>query len=162
MSDSPKNFFVGNKFKFTITGSRFKDNEFDVMITGLTVPGLTLGLVPHPTSIRQLELPGDSVTFNDIEFEFIISENLEEWVTIYNWMQDLRNFSKNRFNNDIVADGSLILLTNKNNTNIALNFEGMFPYNLSDIPLSLNVTDGEPVLCTATFKYLDYKLLTNV
>lgn len=161
MSD-PKNFFVGNKYKFTLTGERFHNNEFDVMITGINIPGMQLGLVTHGTSVRQLELPGDSVTFNDISIEFIISENLTEWVTIFEWINDLRNFSETRFNNDIVADGTLILLTNKNNPNIGLNFTGMFPYNLSDIPLSLNVADGEPVLGEATFKYLDFKLVKDL
>jgi hypothetical protein len=158
----PKNFFVGNKYKFTLTGERFKDNEFDVMITGINIPGMQLGLVTHGTSIRQLELPGDSVVFNDISIEFIISENLEEWVTIFEWMEELRNFSESRFNNDIVADGTLVLLTNKNNPNIGLTMTAMFPYNLSDIPLSLNVADGEPVLGEATFKYLDLNIVKNL
>jgi hypothetical protein len=162
MADTPKNFFVGNKFKFTLTGSMFKDNEFDIMITGMNIPGIQLGLINHGTHVRQLELPGDSIVFNDLSFEFIVSEDLEEWITIYNWMQNLRDFSIDKFDNDVLSDGSLILLTNKINPNVVLNFEGMFPYNLSDVPLSLNVSDGEPVLCEATFKYLDYKLLSNV
>ncbi len=157
-----KNLFLNNKFKFTLTGERFNDNEFDVVITGLNIPGLQLGVIGQPSTIRNIERPGDSIIFNDLSIEFLITENFEEWIIMYNWFNDLRDFSKMTFDNSIVADGMLILLTNKNNPNIGLKFINMFPYNLSDIVLSYNVSEGEPLVGEATFKYTDLEFIENV
>jgi len=157
-----KNLFSSNKFKFILTGSRFKDNEFDITITGINVPGIQLGTVPLNTSIRNIERPGDSVIFSDITIEFLITEDLTEWIILYNWIQDLRNFSKTEFDNSIVSEGKLILLTNKSNPNIMLTFTDMFPTEMSDLDLTINTADGDTVRGNATFKYVEMTLSDSI
>lgn len=159
----PKNFFAGNKFKFTMTGERFKDNEFDLMTTGCNAPGPTLGVIMQGTPAgRQLELPGDSITFGDFTLEFIVSEDLTEYKELFQWIYDLKNFEKTYFDNRILADGTLVLLTSKNNPNIGFKMTDMYPYALSDIPLSLNTTEGEPIVATCSFKYINLEFLTDL
>lgn len=158
----PKNFFAGNKFKFTLSGSRWRNNQFELMVTGINIPGFQLGIVNHGTPIKQLERPGDSISFNDVSIEFLISEDLTEWKELFNWFRDLRDFNETVFDNEIVADGTLILLSNKNNPTMGIKFTDMFPYNLSDIVLSLNAADGENQVGEATFKYVDMVLVENV
>ena len=159
---NPKNLFSSNKFKFILTGTRFKDNEFDLTVTGINVPGIQLGTVPLNTPIRTIDRPGDSITFSDITIEFLITEDLEEWITLYNWMNDLRSFTEMVFDNSIVSEGKLILLTNKSNPNLILIFQDMFPIDISDLDLTLNTTDGEPVRGTANFKFSDMIVTTTL
>ena len=158
----PKNFFSGNKFKFTLSGSRFQGNQFELMVTGINIPGMQLGIVNHGTPVKILERPGDSISFNDVSIEFLISEDFSEWKEIYKWFRDLRDFNETTFNNEIVTDGVLVLLTNKNNPSLAIKFTSMFPYNLSDIILSLNSADGENQVGEATFKYIDMVVVENI
>jgi hypothetical protein len=162
MPEAPKNFFTGNKFKFSITGERFKDNEFDVMVTSLNIPGFQIGVIERATTIRTLKFPGDALNYNDLTVEFIVSENLEEWITIFQWMHDLRDSTIEKFNNTLVADASLVLLTNKVNPNIVISFEDIFPFDLTEIPLQLEITDPDPVRVTASFKYQDMKIITEI
>lgn len=157
----PKNLFSSNKFKFTLTGERFKDNEFDLTITGINVPGVQLGTIPQGTQVRTVDRPGDSIVFNDLTAEFLITEDWEEWLTIFRWIEDLRDFSKPIFDNSIITDATLMLLTNKSNPNIIINFEDLFPYDLSDLDLTLNSGEGEPIRGTCTFKYINY-IVTSI
>ena len=154
----PKNLFSSNKFKFNLTGSRFKDNEFDITITGMNVPGIQLGTVEQHSTIRTIERPGDSLSFSDITMEFLITENFDEWIVLFDWLTDLRDPTIDYFDNSIVSEGKLILLTNKSNPNVVLTFENMFPIELADLDLTLNTADGEPVRGSATFKYTEMTL----
>ena len=160
--EEPKNLFYGNKFKFVLSSERFLNNKFEFMITGINIPGMQLGIVNQGTPIKQLERPGDTISYNDLSVEFLISENLDDWKVIYDWLYDLRNFEQTNFDNSIVADGTIVLLTSKNNPNIGIKFTDMYPYNLSDVTLSINVSDPDAIVCEATFKYLDYQFLENV
>lgn len=160
--EQPKNLFFGNRFKFNLSSERFIDNQFDLMITGINIPGMQLGIINHGTTSRVLERPGDSISYNDLSIEFIISENLDEWKVIFDWLNDLRDFSDAEFDNSIVADGTLTLLTSKNNPNVGIKFTDLYPYNLSDMTLSLNASDGDNIVCEATFKYIGYEFLSEV
>ena len=159
---SPKNLFSSNKFRFYLAGEGFKDNKFDLTVTGMNLPGIQLGLIQQGTSIRTIDRPGDSILFNDLTLEFLITENFEEWLMLFDWLEDLRDFNETSFDNEIVTDGVLVLLTNKNNPSLAIKFTSMFPYNLSDIILSLNSADGENQVGEATFKYIDMVVVENI
>lgn len=158
----PKNLFSSNKFKFLLTGSRFKDNQFDLTVTGINVPGIQLGTIVHNTSIRPIDRPGDSTTFSDLTIEYLLTENFEEWIVLQEWINSLRDFSQNTFDNTILSEGKLILLTNKFNSNLSLTFENLFPFDVGDIDLSLNVADGEPVRGSVSFKFSEMKVGTSI
>ena len=156
-----KNMFSSNKFKFNLTSSRFKDNEFDLAITDINVPGIQLGTTAQGTTTRVIDLPGDSITFNDLTVEFIISEDFGEWIEMYNWMYDLRNFDQPIFDNTILSDGSLILLTNKSNANVIISFKNLYPFDLQDLQLSISTADVSPLKGSVTFKYTEFEVSTS-
>jgi hypothetical protein len=157
-----KNFLTTSMFKMSFDSARFKDNNFSDYIVSTNVPGMQLGLVSHGTNIRSIERPGDSVIFNDLSIEFLISEDMNSWFTIYNWLNDLRNFNDHGFDNSIVTDCTLIFLTNKANTNKGIVFKNIFPYNLSDFQMDLQETDMVGIRAEATFKYQSYEFLEQV
>jgi len=161
-NNMPKNLFSSNKFKFNLTGERFRNNELDITITGMNIPGISLGTIPLNTSIRTIERPGDSIVFSDINIEYIVTENFTEWIVLYDWLNALRDFNKNSFDNSIMSDGKLILLTNKSNPNLLITFTDMFIADLGDIDLTLNVADGEVVKGTATFKFNSMEVSTDI
>ncbi len=159
---NPKNLTSSHRFKFTLTSERFRNNQLELMINGINIPGMQLGIVNHPTPIRQIERPGDSITFNDLSIEFLISENFTEWKEIYDWLYDLRDFNKMNFDNSIIADASLVILSSKLNPLVCFDFTNIYPYNLSDLNLTLSVSDSEPLICETTFKFQNYKFLSNI
>jgi len=157
----PKNLFTANKFMFSLSGTRFIDNEFDLTITNISIPGIELGIIEQPSQIRTIKRPGDSLIFTDINMEFHITEDFTEWITIVDWMKALRDFREAGFDNDVLSDGKLVLLTNKNNPNIVMTFYGMFPISIAEIDLNLASTEGEPRKGQVTFSFNDFDYSTT-
>jgi hypothetical protein len=155
-----KSLLGSNKFKFLLTGERFEKNEFEPTVTGIVIPGLTLGIIPQPNPIRQLERPGDSLVFDELRITFSLREDLSDWLTIYNWMLDIRDKQKMKIK-EIFSDANLILMTNKNNPNLVFNFINLFPTTLDQFDLSLEDNDS-PIVCSASFKFLDVNILRGV
>ena len=73
-------------------------------------------------------------------------------------MNALRNFNEEEFDNTVLSDGKLILLTNKSNPNIIFTFQDLFPFDLSSLDLTINTSDGEVVRGTVLFKFIDFQI----
>ncbi len=155
-----KSLLGNNKFKFILTGSRFKDNEFEPTIVGVTLPGVMMGVIPQPNMVRRVERPGDSLEYDDLRINFSLREDMSDWLTIYNWLTDMRDHKDAKFK-EIFSDANLVLLTNKNNPNLVFNFEGVFPISLDQIDFTTDNNDS-PMLCSANFKFISFKILTNI
>ena len=156
-----QNYLSSSMFKFILTGEKFKDNKFNDLVTGINVPGMQLGIVNQGTPIHQLERPGDSISYNDLSIEFLVGEDLSGWYQIFQWLYELRNFNAMQFDNSLVVDASIVLLTNKSNPNKTLLFKNIFPYNLSDIQMSSG-SELENISCEATFKFDEVQLIETV
>ena len=150
-----ENILTSNKFKFVLTGTKFKNNKFELMVTSANIPGMQLGLVNQGTSVRIIERPGDSLIFNDLTVTFIVGENLEDWKTIFDWIVEMRD-SMNPDFKEMYSDASLVLLTNKNNPNVVVNFMDIFPYNLTDV--FMNNNSDNLITCEVSFKYKNFTI----
>ena len=148
------------KFKFLLTGERFENNEFEPTIVGANVPGLEMGTVQQPNPMRIIHRPGDSLEFDDLRIMLQPREDLSDWLTIYQWMIDMRNHS-NMDVKEIFSDANLVILTNKNNPSLVLNFENIFPTSLQEIDLNYEHVP-DPINYQVTFKYLTFKVLSNI
>ena len=59
------------------------------------VPGITLGDATYATPLKDIPLPGEKLTYDDLNITFIVDENLENYIEIHNWLASL-GFPKNR------------------------------------------------------------------
>jgi hypothetical protein len=154
-----KSLLGNNKFKFILTGERFINNEFEPTVTGINIPSISIGTVEQPSLVRGINRPGDSLEFGDLSISFQVREDLHDWLTIYQWMIDIREVTEAKFK-FIVCDADIILLTNKNNTLIDFKFENIYPTSLDDIQLSTE-DNSSPITCSATFRYVSMKISEN-
>ena len=54
---------------------------------------------------------------------------------------------------------SLFVLTNNYNANFVVNFDNLFPTQLSTLPFNVGATDVEFLVASVTFKYAFYEFL---
>ena len=156
-----KNLLGTNKFKFLLTGERFKDNDFEPTIVSVNFPSISLGMVMQPNPIRSMKRPSESFEYDPLMIEFLIQEDMSDWLTIYDWLTDMRD-PKKQNSGDIYTDASLVLMSNKNNPNIIFKFEDIYPSELSSFPLTNNSDNQEPIICTATFNFLKMHYITTL
>ena len=79
------------QFKFQLT----KLPKVEYFTTACNIPGISLGTTLQPTPLVDIPLPGDTLTFSDLEITFLVDENLENYREIHGWMYGI-GFPKSR------------------------------------------------------------------
>jgi hypothetical protein len=132
----------------------------------VTIPSLSIGVVTQPTPFSDISVEGDKVAFEQLNLSFYVSEDLSNYLEIYNWiislgfpdnppqfnLQDDITTSTNS-NETLKSDMNVILQTNKSNPNFNVVFKNAFPVSLGSIGLDSSATSLEPIVVEATFAY---------
>ena len=59
------------------------------------IPGIGLGVADIETPLKNIPLPGDKVTYQDLSISFLVDENLENYIEMHNWLTGIA-FPKDR------------------------------------------------------------------
>ena len=152
------------------------------------VPGISAGVVTRATPFKDIPLVGEKLTYENLSITFQIDEYLENYISLHNWMkgigfptdrQEFRTFRDVTSNTpasgktppvDLVgkavpdralySDAYLMILSNKNNPIVEVNFQNVFPISLSALDFTQAVTDIEYMTATAEFAYQIYEINT--
>ena len=152
------------------------------------VPSISADIVTHPTPFKDIPIVGEKLTYDNLSITFQIDEYLENYISLHNWMkgigfptdrQEFRTFRDVTSNTpasgktpptDLVgkavpdralySDAYLMILSNKNNPIVEVNFQNIFPVSLSALEFTQTVTDIEYMTATAEFAYEIYEIKT--
>ena len=90
------------QFKFNI----IKLPKVEYFCTAANIPGVNLSEIKQMTPLADIPVPGEKITFGDLEVTFMVDENLENFREIHGWLMGL-GFPKSRTQfADIVKAGS--------------------------------------------------------
>ena len=164
--------------------------KVEYFTTACNIPGISLNATVQPTPLADIPLPGDTISFGDLEITFLVDENLENYREIHGWMYgigfpkartqfaQLVSSNKYRFPNSgknskitdagkvkygaeplgpIFSDATLNVLTSKNNANIEVRFNNVFPISLSSLNFDQQANDIDYLTATVSFKYKLYE-----
>ncbi len=132
----------------------------------VNIPAVNLGLYLQPTPLSDAPTEGDKLTFEQFTMNFIVNEDLSNYLEIYNWMiaigfpDDHNQFtldydiSNGRANNTIRSDMNIVINTNKSNPNYSITFRDAFPVSLGSIELDVAATSLEPIIVDVTFEFV--------
>ena len=139
---SNRNFLSPVGFKLRIN----KCPKVDFLAVGANLPGITLGTALQPTYLKDIDLPGDKLVYDDFRVTFIVDEDLENYRQVYDWMVGLgypesqRQFIEMRQDDDYYptigdrdnphaefSDGTLQILNSNLRPQAHVKLEGMFP-----------------------------------
>ena len=70
------------QFKFSI----LKLPKVEYFCTSVNVPGISLGDATQATSLKNIPLPGDKLTYEPLQMTFLVDENLENFQEIHGWL----------------------------------------------------------------------------
>lgn len=124
----------------------------------VNIPGISLSNTIQSTPFANIPIEGDVLEFEDLSISFIVDEDLQNYLEIYNWLHAL-GFPERytQYDNEtdlaIKSDCNIIIHTNKSNPNYSIVFKDVFPVSLGVINFDTNTTDLEPIVVDATFKY---------
>lgn len=118
-------------------------------------------------------LPGEKLSFGELSIQFLIDEDMSNYVAIHDWMVGLgfpesheqyRNFMSNRLGalatNELSAaysDAVLEILNSSNNPIRTISFVDVFPTSMSTVTLQSTTSDTQYLAANATFRYTFYR-----
>lgn len=165
-----RNFLSPVGFKFTLS----KDPKISFFCNSARIPEISLGSAIQPVYLKDLDIPGDKLTYGDFSLRFLVDENMENYKTIYDWIYGLgfpetpQQFKDKTTDRDGVrdmneqfADGTLRILNSNFNEVAKVKFLDMFPVSLSSLDFDATQTDVNYFTAQATFKYTVYQLTSS-
>ncbi len=129
------------------------------------MPGIRLGAMQQSTGNVDISRPGDKIQFEDLEIQFMVDENIENFMEIFHWMvylafpRDTEQF-RALYNGETqfteTSDIILTTTTSKKNPNARIHFVDAFPTSLTPVEFANDETTEQPVKASAMFGYAYY------
>jgi hypothetical protein len=171
---SNRNFLSPVGFKFTIA----KEPKVSFFCTSTKIPEISLQTETQNTYLKNIDVPGDILTYADLSLKFLVDEDLVNYMAIHNWLTGLgfpestQNYRDLLTNQDDVtqsldpkrafSDGSLYILDSNYNTNAIVKFKDLFPVSLTSLEFDSTQTDIRYFTAEVSFKYTIYNITTGL
>lgn len=134
------------------------DRELSFAAQSSNVADITLGETAYYTGVKDLKLPSNKITNSPLVVDFLLSEDLREWIEIYKWLLTAKNSTDPM---EGMLPCSIIIVDSHNQPVVTFDYTDAFPMELSGIQYALN-TDDSPVLTfTGTFLFNRFKVTTK-
>lgn len=152
MTTLNKNFLSPVGFQFVINRKKFSNIEY--FCTGVTLPSVSLSQAPVPYKGVNYSEVGDRLEFADLSITFNVTEDMENYVETFEWMQDCISLNVNTS-----EDAELIILNSHNNVSKRIKFKGIFPTSLDSLDFNAQNPTVEYLQATVTFAYTNFEIL---
>lgn len=150
--------------EFRVAVKRLPNIEFFVQRT--SVPSVSASPVEMPTPFNRTFQTPDKLTYGNLDLAFIVDEKMENYLEIYNWLNDMtspRNFNEfkriKESTEGLMSDISIQLLNSHKRPTLELQFVNCFPVSISDLILDTTQTDVVYPEVTASFQYDSFSII---
>ena len=165
-----RNYMSPVGFKLILT----KTPKVDFLCQSANIPQISMGTAIQPTYLKDIAVPGDKVLYDDLRVRFLVDEQMENYLSIYNWMTGLgypenagqfKQLKKDdlRTNASVsddadpryfeFSDATLQILSSNYKPSILVNFKDAFPTTLSTLDFDVSTRDYAYFTAEVSFKY---------
>ena len=137
------------------------------------IPDITLGTAIQPVYLKDIDVPGDKLSYGDFTLRFLVDENLTNYMAIHNWLTGIGypenagqfknattdTLTGRRDQEEIFSDGSLSILNSNYKTTAVVKFKDLFPVGLTSLDFEATDTDVNYFTAEVTFKYTIYEIV---
>ena len=165
---SNRNFLSPIGFKFSLA----KYPKVDFFTSSANIPEISLATAIQPSYLKNIDVPGEKLTYGDLRLSFIVDENLENYSSVHNWLTGIgfpestsqykeltTNEDDIRDPNLVFSDGSLHILNSNFRDTAIIKFKDLYPVSLSSLTFDAKEQDYSYFTADATFKYTVYNIL---
>ena len=166
-----RNYLSGIGFKFNLA----KYPKVDFFSNSARIPELSLAITNQPTYLKDIDIPGEKLTYGDFTLRFLVDENMENYISVYNWLkglgfpetaQEYKDLTTDkdgqRDNKEAFCDGTLRILNSNYREVAKVKFTDLFPISLTSLDFDATNTDIQFFTAEATFKYTIYNLTSSI
>jgi hypothetical protein len=164
-----RNFLASSNFRMALQ----RAPSLNFFLQGISIPGLSFeGSIDVPTPFVKIPIPGDHINYAPLTVEFIVDEDLTNYLEIWNWIisiagpESIDPTSTDRLDNKLVTDYNsrarsdikLMILSSAKNPNLEVTFYDAFPSSLGQLNFTTVSSDISYIQCSVTFDYIKYKI----
>ena len=166
-----RNFLSPVGFKFSLA----KFPKITFFCNSALIPEITLGTYQQPSYLKNIDVPGEKLTYGDLEIRFLVDENMENYLSVYGWLKGLgfpesgKQFKEIITDSDGVrdpkeafCDGTLSILNSNYREVAKVKFNDLFPVSITSLDFDATNTDVQYFTAEATFKYTIYDLKSSL
>lgn len=140
----------------------------------VNLPGITIGQPEFGNPFGIAPIPGDTLTYDTLQVQFLVDESMSNYRAIYNWVVAL-GFPENydQYVNFLNAsdalttselaknysDATLTILGGSNNAVQTVQFHDLFPVSIDSLTFQSTNQDVQYLVGNATFRYAYYKFI---
>ena len=169
---------VSNRNFLSVVGFKFLLNrcpKVDFYCNSANIPEVTLGTAVQRTYLKDIPVPGDKMTYGDLGITFMVDEDMENYLQIYQWMtslgfpESIGQYSELLNNKPLVedpddkqnerSDATIQILSSNLNPSVTVKFKDVFPYSLTGIPFNATAEEQTYYTAEAAFKYTLYDVI---
>ncbi len=137
-------------------------------VQDVRLPGLQLSQAESPTPFVSIPI-ASHITYNPLSVSFRVSEDLDDYLEIHNWMVGLgapESFDQYKALKSaepgnpktVYSDITLLIMNGSMRSNIKVTFYDAFPVSIGDLSFNTTDTDVNYIQCTVDFEYLRYTI----
>ena len=160
-----------NGFRFSIS----KLPELTYFSQQVNLPSITLGDPEYNNPFGAVPIPGDRLTYDNLNVQFIIDSKMENYLAVYHWMialgfpQSYEQYAKlvredqRGLYNELAtnySDATLEILDNSNKVCRTLRFVDVFPISIESLNFQSTEQDVNYLIGNATFRYSYYEFVS--
>jgi hypothetical protein len=141
----------------------------------VNLPGIQLGDPAFANPFASVPIPGDHLTYDTLNVQFVVDSKMENYLAIYNWIvalgfpqgyeqyvsyvsQDQRNLLNDLAKN--YSDATLEILDNSNKPIRNVHFVEIFPVSIESVTFHSNDQDVSYLTGNAVFRFSYYEFVS--
>lgn len=156
--EQPSNRNFLNPIGYLLKLEKFEGVDFFCQTAN--VPDVNMPTTEVASRFRNLPIiPGGGVTFGDFVVSFIVDEDLVNYNSIYKWIRDNGNadeMQRKTEEKDIYTNAQLHIVTSQYNPAFVIEYQNIFPVDLSDLRFDATISDVEYITASVTFKHQQF------
>ena len=162
-----RNFLAPVGFKFILA----KYPKVSFFSNSARIPEITLGTAIQPSYLKDIDVPGEKLTYGDLVIRFLVDENMQNYMAVHNWLKGIgfpetpQQFKDQvtdvdgiKDEKEVFSDGSLHIL-NSNFQDVAIvKFQDLFPVGLTSLEFDATETDINYFTAEVVMRYTVYNI----
>ena len=166
-----RNFLSPVGFEFSLA----KYPKASFFCNSARIPEINLGTYTQPSYLKDIDVPGEKLTYGDLNLRFLVDENMENYMAVYTWLTGLgfpetpsqfktltTDSANQRDMKEAFSDGTLMILNSNLREVAKVKFLDLFPTSLSSLDFDATTADLQYFTAEVSFKYTVYNLTSSV
>ena len=80
-----RNFLSPIGFQFSLA----KEPKVAFFCNSARIPEINLYVGKQPTYLKDIDVPGEKLTYGDFSLKFLVDENMQNYMAVHNWLTGL-------------------------------------------------------------------------